>query len=197
MKYVNLQKFSEERLRKDYINQHSRFIHSSWLLLEDLDREVELYGRKFRIAGLWDVQGYKKIILLQNLENLNGSYAHTHSEEVARALGYTTFRNLVTGKEITYNLADEAKVKEWLNKRKISETPVEQPEEITEDLDTEIDEDVVEKEELDDDGVVLDRDNEYVDNEDGDEEKIDDDPLIRALRIDEDDSGWIDGVDED
>jgi hypothetical protein len=56
---------------------------------------------------------------------------------------------------------------------------------------------IVEKEELDDDGVVLDRDNEYVDNEDGDEEAIDDDPLIRALRIDEDDSGWIDGVDED
>ena len=83
MKYVSLTKFSEERLRKDYINQHSRFIHSSWLLLEDLDKEVELYGRNYRIAGLWDTAGHKKIILLQNTEN--NTYAYTESKEIANA----------------------------------------------------------------------------------------------------------------
>jgi hypothetical protein len=184
MKYVSLQKFSEDRFRHDYINQHSRFIHSSWLLLEDLDKEVELHGRKFRIAGLWDVMGYKKIILLKNLEGEN-SYAHTDSQEVANALGFTKFRNLVTGKEITYDLAAEAKVKEWLNKQKIGETPVEQSEEI---------DDVITKDE-DLDEVILDRDKEYVD-EDDDEDTEEIDPLIKALQIDEDDSGWIDDSDE-
>lgn len=179
MKYVSLSKFSEQRLRKDYINQHSRFIHSSWLLLEDLDKEVELYGRNYRIAGQWDTAGSKKIILLQNTEN--NTYAYTDSQEVANALGFTKFRNLVTGKEITYDLAAEAKVKEWLNKQKIGETPVEQPDE-------EIDEVITKDEDLDE--VILERDNEYVDEDEESEEELD--PLVRALQIDEDDSGWID-----
>lgn len=185
MKYVTLSKYSEARLRQDYINQHARFIHSSWLLLEDLDKEVEMYGRKYRICGLWDTQGYRKIILLNNLEN--GTYAHVDSKEVANALGFTKFRNLVTGKEITYDLAAEAKVREWLNKSKISETPVIE--------ETDEDETIIDKEDELDEAIVLDRDNEYVDDEEEtDEEELD--PLVRALRPDEDDSGWIDENDE-
>jgi len=185
MKYVSLTKFSEERLRKDYINQHSRFIHSSWLLLEDLDKEVELYGRNYRIAGLWDTAGHKKIILLQNTEN--NTYAYTESKEIANALGFTKFRNLVTGKEITYDLEAEAKVKEWMNKQKIGETPVVQPDENSDEV-------ITKDEDLDE--VILERDKEYV-NEDDDENAEEIDPLVRALQIDEDDSGWIDDNDND
>jgi hypothetical protein len=183
MKYVSLSKFSEERLRKDYIKQHARFIHSSWLLLEDLDKEVELHGRKYRISGLWDTAGHKKIILLQNTEN--NTYAYTESQEIANALGFTKLRNLVTGKEITYDLAADAKVKEWLNKQKIGETLVEQSNE---------DEAVITQDE-DLDEVILERDREYVNEDEDTKEEID--PLVRALQIDEDDSGWIDDNEND
>lgn len=186
MKYISLSQISENRLRRDYVNQHSRFVHSSWLLLEDLDKEVEILGRNYRIAGLWDVLGYKKIILLKNIEN--GTYAHTDSKDVANALGFTKFRNLVTGKEITYDLADEAKVREWLNKSKISETVIDKT--LDDSLDDSLDEvtDEVNTED-EDDKMVLDRDNEYV--EEDEEEVIETDPLVKALQIDEDDSGWI------
>ena len=55
MKYVSLSKFSEERLRKDYINQHSRFIHSSWLLLEDLDKELDILEEEQKER--WGIDG--------------------------------------------------------------------------------------------------------------------------------------------
>jgi hypothetical protein len=185
MKYISLQKSSEERFRNDYINQHARFIHSSWLLSEDLDKEVELYGKKFRIAGLWDTVGYKKIILLNNLE-VETSYGFTDSQEVANALGFTKFRNFVTGKEITYDLAAEAKAREWLNKQKIAETPI-----VQSDDDEDLDEAVITNDE-DLDEVILERDKEYVNEDDEDDEDATEiDPLVKALQIDEDDSGWI------
>ena len=181
MKYVSLSKSHEKVLRKDYINQHARFIHSSWLLLEDLDKEVKLHDINYRIAGLWDTISYKKIILLQNIEN--GTFAYTESKEVANALGFSKLRNFVTGNEITFNLKAEAKIKAWLNKQKIGETEINQQTEETDDLN-----DVKDK-----DDVILADNSEYDYEEEAPEET---DPIVRALQIDEEDSGWIEDNDD-
>lgn len=181
MKYITLIPDAEKRLRKDYIREHSKFIHSSWLLYEDLDKKVEFYDRTFTIAGLWDVIGHKKLILLKAE---NGTYGHLDSQEVAAALGYTRFRNLVTGKELTYDMAAEFRIKK---SRNIYLMPTE--------------EDVVVEKEIDEDSIIDEEDEEdlelndkNLDDEDLDEDYEDEeeDPLIRSLRTDENDSGWID-----
>jgi hypothetical protein len=155
-------------MRKDYIREHSKFIHSSWCILEDLDKKVEMYGKTYRIAGLWDVIGFKKQILLAAE---NGTYAHVDSQEVANALGYTKFRNLVTGKEITYDLAADYRLKKA---NKISVIPAE----VYEDEET-----VSVINEIDEDAIVQDEDD-LIEDELGIYEESDED--INESETDED-----------
>lgn len=91
-----------KRFRYEYTNQHSKFIHASWLLKEDIDREVEMHGVKYSIFGLWDMSGGKYTILLKAVEG--GPYLIANSKDVSNALGYVRMRNLVTGKEYTTDL---------------------------------------------------------------------------------------------
>jgi len=91
-----------KRFRYEYTNQHSKFIHASWLIKEDLDREVEMYGVKYTIFGLWDMSSGKYTILLKNMAG--GAYLIANSKEVANALGYVRMRNLVTGIEYASDL---------------------------------------------------------------------------------------------
>jgi hypothetical protein len=102
--YISLSSDSPalKRFRYEYTNQHSKFIHASWLIKEDLDREVEMYGVKYTIFGLWDMSSGKYTILLKNMEG--GAYLIANSKDVANALGYVRMRNLVTGKEYTSDL---------------------------------------------------------------------------------------------
>lgn len=139
MKYITLIPGAANRMRKDFIREHSKFIHSSWCILEDLDKKVEMYGITYTIAGLWDVIGFKKQILLKAE---NGTYAYVDSQEVANALGYTKFRNLVTGKEVDYDLAAEYRLKKA---RKLSVIPAEGYEDETEEIVSEVivDEDAI------------------------------------------------------
>jgi hypothetical protein len=180
MKYVSISKHSEDKFRRDYIREHAKFIHSSYLLEEDLDKEVELHGKKFRIAGLWDIIGYKKEILLQVVET--GGYAHTDSKEVAAALGFNNFRNFVTGKEITYDLSAVFRYNQMLNRSKIEPILEDKPADDTEDQPIVTEEDT--------DFPVHERDKEYISE---DEEEITEvDPLVKALQKTEDDGGWVD-----
>lgn len=177
MKYVSLHKNSVDKLRNDYIREHSKFIHSSYLLLEDLDKEVVIRGKKFTIAGLWDIVGYRKIILLRAE---NGTHAHLDSKEIAAALGFNTFRNFVTGKPITYDIESQTKYNAMLSKIKIEQEEASPMVAVVES-----DEDETEKtEEVD--VLVLDRDDEYVPEEETEETEEDVDPLVKALREDED-----------
>ena len=92
---------SVERMRRDYTNLHSKHIHASWLIKEDLDREVEIDGQRFTIYGLWDMIGTRYIILLNPIDG--GPFLATDSRRVANALGYSRMRNLVTGEEHTWS----------------------------------------------------------------------------------------------
>lgn len=102
--YISLSSDSPalKRFRYEYTNQHSKFIHASWLLKEDIDREVEMYGVKYTIFGLWDMSSGKYTILLKPVDG--GAYLIASSKEVANALGYVRMRNLVTGVEYTTDL---------------------------------------------------------------------------------------------
>jgi hypothetical protein len=84
-------------MRRDFTNQHSKHIHASWLIKEDLDREVEIDGLRFTIHGLWDLVGVRYLILLNPIGG--GPFLVTDSRRVANALGYSRMRNLVTGEE--------------------------------------------------------------------------------------------------
>jgi len=102
-KYITLTTGSPSlpKFQKEYLNQHSRFVHTSWLLKEDLNREVELHGIKYTVFGLWEIVGSDWIIMLKPVEN--GPYYLANSKEVARAMGYSKMRNAVTGKEHTFD----------------------------------------------------------------------------------------------
>lgn len=165
MKYLSLTANSVDRLRNDFIKEHAKFIHSSYLLEDDLDKEIVIKDKKFRIAGLWDVIGYRKIILLQAP---NGTHCCLDSKEVAEALGFTTFRNFVTGKPITYDIASQKVYTEMINKSKVDLEVI--PDVVEEEDKIVEDEEVIEV--IDEiDAPVMERDNEYLpENEESDED---------------------------
>jgi hypothetical protein len=103
-KYITLDTNSHAlpRFRKEFLNQHSKFIHASWCLKEDIDRELVLNDVKYVIFGLWDVVGGRYNILLKPVEG--GPYFIADSKMVANALGYTRMRNAVTGVEHKFDL---------------------------------------------------------------------------------------------
>ena len=136
-----------------------------------------MHGKRFRIAGLWDIIGFKKEILLQIVET--GAYAHTDSKEIAAALGFNNFRNLVTGKEITYDLSAVFRYNQMINRSKVEDILEDKPTEDTEDTTDTLEET---------DAPVHERDKEYV-NEDEEETEVD--PLVLAMQKSEDDGGWI------
>lgn len=105
MKRISLLPHSVERLRKDYTHEHSKFIHSSFLLLEDLDKTFNLNNKSYQIVGLWDTIGFEKIILLADLED--GGYSFAPSKMVARAMGIYNMRNLVNGKILNFRLKNK------------------------------------------------------------------------------------------
>lgn len=102
--YISLSSDSPalKRFRYEYTNQHSKFIHASWLIKEDIDREVEMYGVKYTIFGLWDMSASKYTILLKPVNG--GAYLIANSKDVSNALGYVRMRNLVTGVEYATDL---------------------------------------------------------------------------------------------
>jgi hypothetical protein len=91
---------SVERMRTDFTNLHSKHIHASWLIKEDLGREVEIDDQRYIIYGLWDMIGVRYLILLNPIGG--GPFLVTDSRRVANALGYSRMRNLVTGEEHTW-----------------------------------------------------------------------------------------------
>lgn len=115
------------RFRTDYLNQHSKFIHSSWLLKEDIDREVEMEGRKFTIFGLWEVHNGRYTILLKPVDG--GSYLIADSKQVAIGLGYSRMRNLVTGVEYASDTFS-SKGKFFVEERPVEEKPSDKDEDI-------------------------------------------------------------------
>ena len=102
-KYLNINAESVGmcKYRKDFTNQHSKFLHSSWLLKEDLDKQVTLNGTDYTIWGLYDIHHSRYYILLKPVGT--GAFYIEDSKTVARALGYTRMRNLVTGVEHPYD----------------------------------------------------------------------------------------------
>ena len=102
-KYITLTTNSPSlpKFRKEYLNQHSRFIHCSWLLKEDLDREVTLNDIKYTVFGLWEIVGSEWLIMLKPVEG--GPFYLANSKEVARAMGYSKMRNAVTGIEHNFD----------------------------------------------------------------------------------------------
>jgi len=104
-KYITLTTDSPSlpKFRKEYLNQHSRFIHCSWLLKEDIDREVEMNGIKYTVFGLWEIIGTDWVIMLKPIEG--GPFFLSNSKDVARAMGYSKMRNAVTGVEHNFDYA--------------------------------------------------------------------------------------------
>jgi hypothetical protein len=127
--YISLSSESPSlpRFRTDYLNQHSKFIHSSWLLKEDIDREVEMEGRKYTIFGLWEVHNGRYTILLKPVEG--GAYLIADSKQVAIGLGYSRMRNLVTGVEYSSDVFS-SKGKFFVEERPVEEKTSDKDEDI-------------------------------------------------------------------
>jgi len=113
MKSFLLEDNSISRFRKDYINEHAKFMHSSYLLSTDLGREFEYENETYSVIGLWDYIGYEKIILIKNQKT--GYYSVLPSKLIAAALGYDSLRNLVTGEPSIYSnsYGKNKKSKKW------------------------------------------------------------------------------------
>ena len=95
-----------ERYIKIYKNYHSRWIHTSWLLLEDLNRPVNYEDVDYTIFGMWDNENSEVIIMLKPVTR--GAFRLINSKKVAIALGYNRMRNLLTGEVRPYGVEDVA-----------------------------------------------------------------------------------------
>lgn len=182
MKHISLQPQSAETCRKLYVREHAKFIHSSYTVSEDLGKTVTIEDFDYTIAGIWDIVGFKKNILLKEVGK-ETSYAYADSKIVAEALGFTNYRNLVTGVQVNYDMAAEFRIKK-ANKFKLE--ALEALEDIEpvvvdefESIDDEIDEDVIVE---DEDTIVEDESYEDDLDENPEDEDEDIDPLVKALR---------------
>jgi len=161
-KYVSMNPdaFGMSKYQELYRSQHSKFIHGSWLLREDLGRDVTIDEIEYTIWGLWDVINARYFVML--LPKKGGPFRIEESKVVAHALGYSRMRNFVTGEEIQWQFPRR---KDW------TYLGPQQPKvEVVEDT-TERDED----------------DPEFVSYEE--EEEVYIDPLIKALQDDITDDG--------
>jgi len=86
-----------DKYTKGYLNQHSKFMHASWLIKADYGREVVLDEKVYTIWGLWDVVGTRYQVMLKPIEK--GAFRIEDSKTISTALGYTRMRNTVTGEE--------------------------------------------------------------------------------------------------
>ena len=166
-----------EKYRSGYIIEHSKFIHPSWCLKEDIDRVTVIDDVNWTIEGLWDSIGSRRIILLKNEQ---GSYAVEESKVVAQGMGYSFMRNLVTGKEHTTLIFNNSATTSKLKKVEL-EIPKADDEQ-KEDLQTD-DSPVTDDENT---SGVWDKVDEQHESEDGEEivEKEESyiDPLVKALQ---------------
>jgi hypothetical protein len=183
MKHISLQPQSAETCRKLYVREHAKFIHSSYTIAEDLGKTVKINEFDYTIVGIWDIVGHKKNILLKEVGK-ETSYAYADSKIVAEALGFTNYRNLVTGVQVPYDMAAEFRIKK-ANKFKLE--ALEALEDIEpvvidefESIDDEVDEDEVI---IDEDDAIIDDDSFEDDLEENPEDEDEDiDPLVKALR---------------
>lgn len=160
MKYVNISSSLEKKFREHFLMDHSKFIHASWCLKEDIDKKTIIDGTEFTIVGLWDLAGIRRLILLRTA---SGSYAFEDSKIVSEGMGFFNMRNLVTGKEHPKWIFGGKQVATVLEETKVEEKD---DEDNASGVWTRID-----KETLPDD-------------EDAIEEDEDIDPLVQALRED-------------
>ena len=161
MKYVNISSSLEKKFRDMFLMDHSKFIHASWLLKEDIDKKSVIDGTEFTIVGLWELAGTRRLILLKSS---TGSYAFEDSKIVYEGMGFFNMRNLVTGKEHPNWVFGGKQVATIMEETKVEESK--DDEENTSGVWTQFD-----KENLPDDEDAID-----------DEEDID--PLVQALRED-------------
>ena len=96
MKYINISSSLEKKFRLSFLNDHSKFIHSSWLLEEDIDKKSTINGVEWTIVGLWDLVGTRRLILLRSEK---GTYAFEDSKIVSEGMGFFNMRNRITGEE--------------------------------------------------------------------------------------------------
>lgn len=172
LKYTKFPKnaFGMEKYINQYRNHHSKFIHNSWLLLEDLGREVTIEGKNYTIWGMWENDGRRCTIML---DPVDGGYLRLEdSRNVANALGYRRMRNAVTGEEHNWDFPKRGwTALDYINSKDQKTMQLEKLEEKNSDLDDESEGEWPEYKE--------DEDSDYVD------------PLIKALQDDITDDGDI------
>jgi hypothetical protein len=182
------------------VREHAKFIHSSYVIAEDLGKKVTINELDYTIVGLWDIIGFKRNILVKEVGK-ETSYAFADSKVIAEALGFTNYRNLVTGVQVPYDMAAEFRIKKSQHKSMlIAQEALEVQEaldkenakakiadELFESIDDESDEDfLVDEDDKEDDKDLFEEDLE-VNPEDEDE---DIDPLVKALRQSDDNEDY-------
>jgi hypothetical protein len=158
LKYISMSPnaIGIERYVRRYMDQHSKFVHGSWLMKEDWGREVTMpdddgVDQTYTIYGMWSLEGSKVKIMLKHTEG--GPFRIEESKLIAQAMGYSRMRNLVTGEEHTWDFVPSNRMHKYID------------------------------EEGDSRPAVVFRDDEAYTNEDEDEnEETYVDPLVKALQ---------------
>jgi hypothetical protein len=109
MKFLNISEdeYLVQKMIDAYLNEHSKCVHGSYLVLNDLGESFSIKKEKYVIIGLWNITGKTRNILVRNLQTQK--YYFEDSKIIAEALGYNNLRNLVTNTEIDWNLTDDYK----------------------------------------------------------------------------------------
>jgi len=120
-----------EKYVRRYKDHHSKFIHASWLLKEDLGKTVvlpDMHGidTTYEIYGLWDNESSRIKVLLKDVNG--GPFMIEESKVISHALGYTRMRNLVTGEEHKWDYVNQSKFFQITNRtdliEEVEDTPL-------------------------------------------------------------------------
>lgn len=120
-KIGKLSEVTKKKFNLLFLNYHQKFIHSSWLLTEDLGKKIKILNKEYQIIGL--LQAYNKSNKILLIDEEQDCY-YEEDKIVANALGFTRLRNLVTGKEIDWKI--ENNHKKTNKKLEIIEAEIEQ-----------------------------------------------------------------------
>jgi hypothetical protein len=169
-------------------------------MAEDLGKTATINDLDYTVAGLWDIIGFKRIILVKEVGK-ETSYAFADSKVIAEGLGFTNYRNLVTGVQVPYDMAAEFRIKKSQHKSMLiaqealevqealdkENAKAKIAEDLFESIDDESDEDFLE----DEDDKEDDKDqyeNDLDANPEDEDEDID--PLVKALRQSDDNEDY-------
>jgi len=95
MKAIQITAITEAACRKCFLNEHSKFVTKSMMIMTDLDRQFDFDNHTYTVVGQWINEQALDIVIRDE----NKNYFRGAHREVSLMMGHNNYRNPITGKE--------------------------------------------------------------------------------------------------